>query len=177
MCQPPKWTSELGHAFGCLAFCKGPVHLQGSTAFKREERPALFWVRGRMMCRGISFWARIWVLVPGLQQPCVSTFRMDGCMHCYLREPGLEAVCELISGELVSTTFYAPVFNHADLCERLREACPSSSAEMARHVVAELSRCLEVGWAYVGIAVSAVVRLRGAGWHQLVSLVQRALAA
>ena len=73
--------------------------------------------------------------------------RREGWLHWNLREPGLEAVCVLIFGQLLimSRTFYVRVLVHVDLCERLREACPSSSAQLAKHhVVGVLSCCLVV---------------------------------
>ena len=86
----------------------------------------------------------IWVLVPGLQlRPCVSTLRRrEGWLHYYLEEVSLQSLCEVISGELMSRTFYVRVLVHAALCGPLGRACPDSCGKLVQScVVVEMSCC------------------------------------
>ena len=91
----------------------------------------------------------IWVLVPGLQlRPCVSPFRRrEGWFHYYFGEVSLQFLCEVISSELMSRTFYVRVLAHADLCGPLRRACPDSCGKLVQSCVFLEMSCCPPEWA------------------------------
>ena len=53
------------------------------------------------------------------------TLNTPECVHnAIINSAPLQALCGVISRELMSRTFYVRMLVHADLCERLKRACP-----------------------------------------------------